>query len=168
MTETVGHDEGNAWWRFAVGLGFWAGGIAVIVGLVAYLSPTAREVLQDAFFYGIAFFGTPFVLEATVAVIGLLTVLTISHWRIHKEGDGWVHLAVPEAGTEDDPAHRLNAVVLKEVPETLDDVETRLAAIEGFIDLGLPEDALEALNRLSPEAQALPKAVSLRSKLSQA
>ena len=53
-------------------------------------------------------------------------------------------------------------MVLKEQLDTLDDIDARLVVIEGFLDLGLPADALEHLDRFSAEEQALPKARELR------
>lgn len=151
-----------SWLRMMLGLSLWVLPLALGLAAVAYFSPTAREVFGDAFFYLIAFFGTPFVLEATVALMGLLTVVTISHWRIQKEGDGWVYLAVPEIGAEDDPKHRLETVVLKEGPEVVDNVESRLATIECFLDLGLASEALERWDRLSTSEKAMAEAVRLR------
>lgn len=141
------------------------GGIAVALTTAAGLSPTAAEVLRDALAYIIAFFGTPFILEASVAVLGIVIVMTVNHYRLHKEGDGWVYLAVPDQdgpGGNQDPPGRLDAVVLKEKLDTLDDIDARLVVIEGFLDLGLPAEALEHLDRLKAEEQALPKARELR------
>lgn len=53
---------------------------------------TAREVVGDAFAGLFGFFTTPFVLEISVALIGLITVVSYNQWRLSQEGDGWVTL----------------------------------------------------------------------------
>jgi hypothetical protein len=158
-------EKSFSWVRLVLGLGLWVGGIAAVLITVALSSPTAAEVIRDAFAYLLAFFGTPFILESSVAVIGIIIVITINHYRMQKEGDGWVYLAVPDQdgpGAEGDPPHRLEAVVLKEKLDTLDDIDAKLGAIEGFLDLGLPQEALSHLQSLQAEEQALPKAITLR------
>jgi hypothetical protein len=55
-------------------------------------NPTAREVVGEAFAGLFGFFTTPFILEASVALLGLITVVTYNQWRINRDGDGWVTL----------------------------------------------------------------------------
>jgi hypothetical protein len=76
--------------------------VLVIAGLAIRSQPTAREVVWQGFANLFGFFTTPFILEATVAVLGLIAVMTYNQWRISKEGDGWVYL--PEPGADDKPA----------------------------------------------------------------
>lgn len=67
---------------------------AVLAAAVAAIrqSPTAREVVWQAFTNLFGFFSTPFILEATVAVLGLIAVISYNQWRISRDGDGWVVL----------------------------------------------------------------------------
>jgi hypothetical protein len=68
--------------------GFILCGAAVVV-LVQ--SAEAREVSLQAARALFGFFTTPFILEATVALMGLITVLTINEYRRKKEEvDEWV------------------------------------------------------------------------------
>lgn len=78
----------------AMVLGLWAAWTAI------RQNETAREVTRDAFAGLFGFFTTPFILEATVAIVGLISVVSYNQWRISKEGDGWVTLPETETGTE--------------------------------------------------------------------
>jgi hypothetical protein len=78
--------------------------LLVLTGLGYLLSHSAeaREVAGEAVRSLLTFFFTPFVLETTVALIGLITVMTYNQWRLHKDGDGWVEMEVPtKPKTED-------------------------------------------------------------------
>ena len=55
-------------------------------------SPTASEVVWTAATNLFGFFTTPFVLEASLAIFGLLAVVTWNEWRRQREGDEWVYL----------------------------------------------------------------------------
>lgn len=78
---------------------------ALIIGAVALLAigflirsnETASEVALTSFgnFFGLV--TTPFILEASTAILGLIIVLTYNQWRIDQEGDGWVILPEDEA-----------------------------------------------------------------------
>lgn len=142
---------------------WWLPPLLMIAGLVAAVvtawrvSETAREILAKAVMNILGAVSTPFILEATVAVVGLCLLLAFNQWRLHKEGDGWVYLAQ----TEPDPAsltqgaetppHRLDAVVLEEKPDVTADLEARLATVEGYLDLGLRKEALEHLDQFTGE-----------------
>lgn len=73
-------------------------GLAALVLLAAARHPDLRETLVQAAANLFGFVTTPFILEATVGLLGLVIVMTYNQWRINKEGDGWVILP------EDDPA----------------------------------------------------------------
>lgn len=138
-------------------------GLAALVA--AWVSnETAREVLAKAFMSIAGVVSTPFILEATVALSGLVIVLCINRWRMEKEGDEWVYLAQtePGKGDADTPPHRLESVVLEVPPAQLDGLNTRLSAIEGYVELGLLREALEQLDSLTPEENASAQAVELR------
>ena len=69
--------------------------LAVLAGVVSLLlqNATAREVTVQAVANIFGFVTTPFVLEASIAVFGLIAVVTFNQWRINREGDGWVTMA---------------------------------------------------------------------------
>jgi hypothetical protein len=78
--------------------------LVFVAGIViaAVVNTTAREIILQGVGYLFAFFSTPFVLEASVAFIGLCVVLIINSRRIAKEGDGWVMMEVKNVETEAD------------------------------------------------------------------
>ncbi len=66
-----------------------------IAGIVAcFVSENAREIIFSGIGYMWAFFTTPFILEASVFIIGLFTVLIINNLRLEREGEGWVTMEV--------------------------------------------------------------------------
>jgi hypothetical protein len=133
-----------------------AGAIAALVVLLV-LNQTAREVVKDTAVTLFAIFTTPFIFETTVAIIGVFLVLAINHWRIKKEGDGWVYLVTqepdPSAGVlSPQTTQRLQGIVMHEKPEAADEAGTSRAHIEGFLELGMAGQAAEALR----ECDSLP------------
>lgn len=135
------------------------------------VSETAREVLSKAVLMVAGALATPFILETTVAALGLVIVLVINQIRLQREGDGWVYLAQTEpdaasvATGAEAPPKRLEAVV---VPAALDgqiSLDARIAMAEGYLDLGLKQEALEHLNLLSPDEQQDSRVQRLRSRL---
>lgn len=127
----------------------------IVLGIFAFgallaLNATAREVVTETTRMLFAIVTTPFILEGTVAILGVFVVLGINHWRMSKEGDGWVYLATqePDASTAKLPAaitERLQGVVLQVKPEEGDEAATIRANIEGFLELGMAAQAAEAL-----------------------
>lgn len=82
--------------------------LAILIGLTVVViavrqNPTAREVVTDAFAGLFGFFTTPFILEASIALGGLIAVVTYNQWRISREGDGWVTLPDSERHSENAP-----------------------------------------------------------------
>jgi len=71
--------------------------------LAARQNDTAREVMGSAFTGLFGFFTTPFILELSVAVIGLIAVISYNQWRISQEGDGWVILPDTEPTSDHAP-----------------------------------------------------------------
>jgi hypothetical protein len=113
-------------------------------------SENAREVTKDTAKHLFGIFTTPFILEATVGLFGIFLLLAINHWRLKKEGDGWVYMVSqePEAGAAKLPAsitQRLQGVVMQERPADVDEAGTTRANIEGFLELGMAAQAAEAL-----------------------
>jgi hypothetical protein len=70
----------------------------ISIAIVARSSETAREVLSAAGWACFTFFTTPFILEASVGLLGLCLVIAWNNRRIEREGDDWVVMEV-----HDDP-----------------------------------------------------------------
>ena len=65
-------------------------------GYVVWTSPEAREVVTESVFLLFTVFTTPFILETSVALMGLAAVITYNQWRLSREGDEWVEMEVPD------------------------------------------------------------------------
>jgi hypothetical protein len=133
-----------AGWRFLPGvLGEWVG---FMVGIVT----------------------TPFFLEASFAILGLVIVISLNHWRQHKDGDEFVYLE--QVDGPDVPANlpdHAKWAVYREKP--LDGAEpSPLAQVEGALAIGDFQAAGEWLGGLSPEELRQPAALQLRLELAKA
>lgn len=137
------------------------GTLLVIGGLTALfcLNPTAREVTLDSLGLAFAFFTTPFILEMTCLALFLMGLLAYNHWRLHKEGDGWVWLMTQEPDGKNLPAaitQRLQSTVLTEKPEKLDEALVQAGVIEGYLELGMSAQALREIGEDPPAAGSPP------------
>lgn len=112
-------------------------------------NPAAREVSRETAHVLFSIFSTPFLLEATFALIGIFIVLCINHWRLGKEGDGWVYMATQESDEQKSGAkssQRLQSVIFQDKPLTLDQEGTTIGILEGYLDLGMAAQALKEMN----------------------
>lgn len=138
--------------------------------IVWQVSATAREVLSKAVMMIAGALATPFILETSIFLFGLVTVVVLNQWRMQKEGDGWVYLAqtAPDADSvaagAETPSKRLDGIILTSAPDARIDRDARLSIAEGFMELGLKQEALEHLNLLSAEEQRDPRAIATRAK----
>lgn len=123
-------------------------GIAALTALLA-ASPTAREVALEAGRSLLGIVTTPFILESTIAFVFFCALMLINQWRLKKEGDGWVYLVTQEqdAGTTLPASitQRLQGIVMEQQPEMPDEAQTECSRIEGYLELGMPSQAMEEL-----------------------
>ena len=144
--------------------------LAFIGGIVAVgiYSEVGREVLSKAVMFVVGVISTPFILETTFALLGLFIVIGINQWRMEKEGDGWVYMAVtvPDAASAAEgtsaPLHRLDTSVLAEKPDLAEDLEARLSVAEGYLELGLAREALDQLALLGAAEQSTERVRKIR------
>ena len=73
--------------------------VLVLLGLVGagwllWSSAEAREIAVESAFLLFTVLTTPFVLETSVALLGLVAVITYNQWRLSREGDEWVEMEV--------------------------------------------------------------------------
>jgi hypothetical protein len=144
----------------------WSVGALVAIGVLLKVSPTAREVVGESALTIFQIVTAPFILETTLALLGLLIVLAINHYRQQKEGDGWVYLQKQEPSPAADtgamdPPHRHEAVVWGEKPAPFDEAATELEVVEGYVDLGLADEALKELASLPAGLGQTAQAVDL-------
>lgn len=151
---------------------FLIGTLLIFGGLAAllFLSPTAREVTLDSLGLAFAFFTTPFILETACLALFLIGLLAYNHWRLHKDGDGWVWLMTQEPDEKNLPAaitQRLQSTVLTDKPEILDEAQVEAGVIEGYLELGMAAQARQELGVDPPAAGPQPtiEAVILRTRV---
>lgn len=130
--------------------------IAVVI--LFRINDTAREIFSETAVTVLQVLTTPFIMEASLALLGLCVVMAINRYRELKEGDEWVYLEQKAASADktaaDDPPHRHEAVVWREKPAPFDAASTALEVVEGYLELGLTDDALRELSSLNNTSQA--------------
>jgi hypothetical protein len=85
--------------------------LVFIVGVtvVWQVSEIGRELLAKSFMTIAGYLATPFILETSAALFGLVVVLVYNEWRRGKDGPDWVEMEItddkaPELKTEADTA----------------------------------------------------------------
>ena len=72
--------------------------LAALAGLLFLLSKSddARDVIGTATLTFFTFLTTPFIMESSIALLGLVALLTYNQWRLQKDGPEWVEMEVPD------------------------------------------------------------------------
>lgn len=142
---------------------FAVGGILLILAIGRFLPGFAGEWF--AALSGIV--TTPFFMEASVAILGLLAVLTINHIRHRREGDECVYLEqIVDPAAENLPDTAKWAVYRdKPLPPEAPDLITR---IEGAIAIGDTAQATELLSELPEPSLHHPEILRVRIALAEA
>lgn len=78
----------------------WSSALIIAFIVAACVNEEIGEVARQGLAYLFTFLTTPFVLEATTALVGLFVVLAINARRIAREGDGWVMMEVKVDDTQ--------------------------------------------------------------------
>ncbi|MFZ4595564.1 MAG: hypothetical protein ACOYOF_14995 [Verrucomicrobiaceae bacterium] len=87
----------------------WIGPLAIALlmltgaGYVLWTSHEAREIVTESVFLLFTVFTTPFILETSVALMGLAAVITYNQWRLSREGDEWVEMEVSDVKEPTEP-----------------------------------------------------------------
>lgn len=109
---------------------------------------------------------TPFILEATFVIFGLMIVFALNHWRIKREGDEFVYLEEDKDLPKDVPESERFAVY-GEKPNHSGD-PSLLNEAEGALAIGDYEAASEAFAAMSEEELARPATLKARIELAKA
>lgn len=110
---------------------------------------------------------TPFFMEASFVILGLIIVISINTWRRRKEGDELVYLErVDAADAAGLPDHASWAVFAKQ--PLAGEVPSRLVQAEGALAIGDFESAADQLGAMSQEQLNHPDCLQLRIALAEA
>ena len=111
---------------------------------------------------------TPFFMEATFAIVGLVLVISLNIWRQRKDGDEFVYLEqVDGPDLPENLPDQAKWAVYRELP--LDAPELgALERAEGELALGDHEEAAGLLAEMSREELARPDALRVRLELARA
>jgi hypothetical protein len=111
---------------------------------------------------------TPFFMEATFAILGLVIVITLNHWRQHKAGDEFVYLeqVVGPDVPIDLPEHAKWALYREKPLESV--TPSQLAQAEGAFAIGDYSAATEWIGAMGRDELALPETLRLRLELAKA
>lgn len=110
---------------------------------------------------------TPFFMEASFAILGLIIVIGLNTWRRSKEGDELVFLdRVDDASASGLPDHASWAVYEKAPLQG--EVPSLLIQAEGALAIGDHDSAAELISAMSGEEIKLPAVYELRIALAKA
>jgi hypothetical protein len=108
---------------------------------------------------------TPFILEASFAILGLTVVLAINQWRRNRAGEEMVYLE--QTDSPDKLPDHAKWAIYREPP--LDgEIPTLRTQAEGALAIGDYESAAECFAAMSEAEMKLPESLELRLKLAQA
>lgn len=79
----------------------WSLAAIVVTALVCWRVPTAREVVGETALTLFQVFTTPFILELSVAFLGICVVITLNQMRLERDKDEWVPMHVPDRPVAD-------------------------------------------------------------------
>lgn len=111
---------------------------------------------------------TPFLLEASLVIIGLSVVLAINYWRRRRAGNDWVYLEqVTGPDVPDGLPGNATWAVYRHAPLE-GEVPSWQAMAEGALEIGDQALAVECLAAMSEEELKRPETLALRLALAQA
>lgn len=111
---------------------------------------------------------TPFFMEASFAILGLVTVITLNYWRQHKDGDEFVYLEqVTGPDVPRDLPEQAKWAVYRQKPLAAEDL-TLLAQAEGSFAIGDYPAAAERIGAMSHDELKQPDTLRLRLDLAEA
>ncbi|MEP4079250.1 hypothetical protein [Haloferula sp.] len=137
--------------------------ICVLIGLI-YYAGTLPGFIGECFAMITGIITTPFLMEGSFIIIGLLTVMFINNWRLRREGDELVYLEEAEGPGSESLPDSAKWAIYKDQP--LDpECPDLLAQVEGALEIGDHETAIEALASMKDSDRDSPAALKLRIKL---
>lgn len=148
-----------------------ATGMAMIAGtgflFLLLVTATGLPGLAGEFFVRITWLvTTPFLMEVSLAIFGLLLVIAINHWRQRREGDEFVYLDEIKEAPGGVPDQARWAVYKSQPLEASDPAPADL--LEGAVGIGDHAAAIEILAAMSHEERHRPEVMRQRITLAKA
>ncbi|WP_367873030.1 hypothetical protein [Luteolibacter sp. Populi] len=149
--------------------------VAVALGILALVAAAFVGAAFAAHLPGVAgeFFArilgimtTPFILEASLCIIGFVIVLTLNQWRQMRDGDELVYLEQVQDSPATLPDQARWAVYAQKPQETGTVASADL--LEGALAIGDHGEALTILDGMSGEERAQPEVMKMRITLAEA
>lgn len=136
--------------------------IAAMLTILVSFAVAAPDDFRLALAKIASFVVTPFILEPLLFVMFFTAVVLINRWRRNRDGDEWVYLMDDKVIDQSSQRLGVHDAVFASTPTAIDE-SVELEVIEGLVDMGSIEDALERLAELSPEC--LESEAGLRTRL---
>lgn len=141
------------------------GGLTVIFVAVAFGSHLPG--LAGEFFARVlGVVTTPFILETTLCIVGLVVVLTLNQWRQMREGDELVYLE-QVTGSPTDMPDQARWAVYADKPLEGGNIATA-DLLEGALAIGDYAEAITLLEAMSADERARPEVIRMRIPLAEA
>lgn len=141
------------------------GGVALIIPLL-FAGTLLPGVLGEWMSMLFGMITTPFILEASFVIFGLMIVFALNHWRMKRDGDEFVYLEEDKDLPADVPdAERF--AVYREKPNHAGD-PTLLTEAEGALAIGDFAAAGEAFAAMSEAELSDPETLKARIQLAKA
>jgi len=150
-----------------IGISFFAVLMTVVVGLMVGWRKLPG-LLGEWVGIIVGVMSTPFFLEATFIIIGMVTVLSFNIWRRHKEGEEFVYL--DQVSGEDIPGNLPDSAkwALYSKKPLEGEVPSLMALAEGAFAIGDYAGATEILAGMKMEELSRPETLRLRIELAKA
>ena len=108
---------------------------------------------------------TPFFMEASFAILGLVIVIGLNYWRQHKDGDEFVYLEqVSGPNLPKDLPEKAKWAVYRDKPMEVEKVSL-LDQAEGAFEIGDYPAAVDSISAMSCEELKQPSTLRLRLEL---
>lgn len=143
--------------------------IFLVCGIVWFIwwGGTLPGFIGEWFAMVLGIITTPFLMEASFIVLGLLMVIAINYWRLHRDGDELVYLDQAEGpGSETLPDSARWAVFKGQSPSG--ENPSLLDQAEGAIEIGDYDAAIEALAAMDDGERDSPPVLKVRITLARA
>jgi hypothetical protein len=140
--------------------------VCAIIGLIWY-GGTLPGFVGEWFAMILGIITTPFLMEGSFIVLGLLIVMLINHWRLRREVDELVYLERAEGPGSEAIPESARWAIYKEHP--LDPVSPGfIDQAEGALEIGDHDGVVEALTAMTEAERESPLVLGLRIRLADA